>query len=258
MLWHAGVSENLWALAAKASVYLHNRVPHRALPDERTPYEVWHGNKPHIGHIRVWGCRACAAIPKEKRTKGDSKLSECILVGFYDTKNLYQLWNMEKKQLIKIRDVVFHEHVLGHPTLARDTLSPGWEITGNVTLSDDTEFDSLDSDDLETLYPIIESLKLDMLDCTEAVLQLSERLIKLRIPASYDAAMKCNEGEHWRSACMVEHNAMISNNVYHWYCLNDKEMKEASILPSKWLFTIKRRIDGTIEKYKARIVAGGH
>lgn len=56
MLWHARVKEDMWALAAKASVYLHNRVPNWSLENEITPYEMWHGSKPHVGHIRIWGC----------------------------------------------------------------------------------------------------------------------------------------------------------------------------------------------------------
>ena len=159
MLWYVGVGANLWALAAKASAYLHNRVLDRRLPGEITPYEMWHGSgmKPHVGHIRVWGCRAWAAVLKEKWTKWQSKSSECILVGFYDTKNLYQLWHIEKRQLIKIKDVVFHQHLLGHPTLARNKLTLGWEITGNATSPDEqSEFDTADADDVETLYSVIE------------------------------------------------------------------------------------------------------
>jgi len=49
------------------------------------------------------------------------KTRECILVGFYDTKNLYQLWDIEAKELIKRRDVIFHEHIMGHPSLASNS-----------------------------------------------------------------------------------------------------------------------------------------
>ena len=57
MLWTAGVQVEFWALAAKASVYLLNRSPHSGL-DDSAPYEMWHKAKPHVGHIRTWGCRA--------------------------------------------------------------------------------------------------------------------------------------------------------------------------------------------------------
>ena len=89
MLWAAGINENFWALACKASTYLLNRSTHSSI--DATPYEFWHVSKPHVGHIHIWGCRAYAAIPKERRTKFDSKSRDCILVGFYDMENLYQL-----------------------------------------------------------------------------------------------------------------------------------------------------------------------
>ena len=53
MLWQAGVQEDMWALAAKASIYLHNRVPNKSLEGEVIPYEIWTGRKPHVGHIRI-------------------------------------------------------------------------------------------------------------------------------------------------------------------------------------------------------------
>jgi len=53
MLWHAGVQEDIWALAAKASTYLHNRVLNKSLEGEVTSYEIWTGRKPHMGHIRI-------------------------------------------------------------------------------------------------------------------------------------------------------------------------------------------------------------
>jgi len=115
MLWHAGVQEDMWALAAKASTYLHNRVLNKSLEGEMTPYKIWTGRKPHVRHIRIWGCRAWAVVPKQKRKKWDSKTSECILIGFYDTKNVYQLWDIEKRELVKKRDMIFHKHILGHP-----------------------------------------------------------------------------------------------------------------------------------------------
>lgn len=71
MLWAAGIREEFWALAVKTSTYLLNRLPHGGLEDT-TPYEMWYKEKPHLGHIRVWGCRAWAAVPMERRKKFDS------------------------------------------------------------------------------------------------------------------------------------------------------------------------------------------
>lgn len=46
----------LWGEAIRHSIYLLNRLPIRSM-DERTLYEAWKGEKPSIGHIKVFGCR---------------------------------------------------------------------------------------------------------------------------------------------------------------------------------------------------------
>ena len=239
MLWHSGVKEDMWALAAKASVYLHNRVPNRSLPNEITPHEMWYGTIPHVGHIRVWGCRAWAAVPKKRRMKWDSKSAEAILVGFYDTENLYQLWDIDKGEWVKRRDVIFHEHVLGHPSLQRKLLQKSREITSLPVLPDGEEDDD---DDLEQMYLVIDGV-------THCDIMIDED-----VPKSYAQALLTENAEEWKSACKKEHDAMILNNVYDWVAHVEKDKK---ILPSKWVFAKKHGLNGEI-RYKARIVAGGH
>lgn len=53
-----------------------------------------------------------------------------------------------------------------------------------------------------------------------------------------------------------EHESLRRNQVYKWVAL--PLGARARILPCKWFFVIKRKLDGTVDRYKARIVAGGH
>lgn len=46
-----------WGEAIRTAVYLLNRSPTKAL-DSRTPFEVWHGKKPKVSHLKVFGCVA--------------------------------------------------------------------------------------------------------------------------------------------------------------------------------------------------------
>ena len=176
------------ALAAKASLYLLNRPPHSGL-DDSTPYEMWHKTKPHVGHIRTWGCRAWAAIRKERRKKFDTRSRECILVGFYDTENLYQLWDVSAKVLINRRDVIFLEHVLGHPAIARTPCPPEsqLDVLGQSILP---EIDF--NDDLEELYPVIEELKCDEWEgVPELYLLMQDELVytDVNVPKTFAQAM---------------------------------------------------------------------
>ncbi|MCW2783452.1 MAG: RNA-dependent polymerase [Marmoricola sp.] len=257
MLYHANLKEEFWALAIKASAYLINRSPHSSLENNATPYEMWHKVKPGIGHIRIWGCRAWAAVPKDRRTKFDSKTKECILVGFYDTESLYQLWDVEGKQLIKRRDVIFQEHVMGHPSLEKERQGDALKqnILGTDRVVDEEAV--VDTDDLEDLYPVIESLKADDWSGVPIeYLPLQEGLLSESFPRTYKQAVSGEDKDNWLSAMDLEYAAMRKNGVFKWSEVpRDTTFKP---LPSKWIFQIKRKVGGEIDKFKARIVAGGH
>lgn len=48
-------------------------------------------------------------VPKEQRSKLDSKATPCIFVGYGDEFG-YRLWDPHRKTIVRSRDVVFHEH----------------------------------------------------------------------------------------------------------------------------------------------------
>eukprot|EP00253_Pinus_taeda_P022018 PITA_22018 len=80
MLSGARLGQEFWAEAGDTACYLVNRSPSSALED-RTPQEVWAGKKPSLSHLRVFGCDAYVHVPKENRTKLDSKSEKCIFIG---------------------------------------------------------------------------------------------------------------------------------------------------------------------------------
>jgi hypothetical protein len=46
-----------WGEVVVTAVYLQNQLPTKSLAS-RTPYEAWHGRKPSVNHLRVFGYRA--------------------------------------------------------------------------------------------------------------------------------------------------------------------------------------------------------
>lgn len=60
-----GLENTFWAEAIAISVYFLNRCPTKSVKN-MTPYEAWHGRKPGIAHLRVFGCIAYAHIPEQK------------------------------------------------------------------------------------------------------------------------------------------------------------------------------------------------
>jgi len=80
------------AEAVETACYLVNRSPSSVLED-KTPQEVWTGKKPSLSLLRVFGCDAYVHVPKEKRTKWDSKSKKCIFIGYKDGLKGYKIWN---------------------------------------------------------------------------------------------------------------------------------------------------------------------
>lgn len=81
MLFGANLPKAYWAEAVAAATYLINRSPAKGL-DEKTPEEMWTGLKPNLSHLRVFGCKAFAHIPKASRQKWDPKAEKLIFVGY--------------------------------------------------------------------------------------------------------------------------------------------------------------------------------
>ncbi|KXJ71076.1 hypothetical protein RP20_CCG021563 [Aedes albopictus] len=111
MLAYSGIDKKFWSQAVETAAYLSNRSPASAVERNKTPFELWSGNRPDISNLRVFGCVAHCHIPKEHRRKLDSKSWKGTFVGY--AKNGYRIFNPKSQKIVIVRDVVFDENVGG-------------------------------------------------------------------------------------------------------------------------------------------------
>ena len=72
-----------------------------------------------------------------------------MFFGYYSTAGLYLIYDVNKRVLMKKRDVTCYENILGHPTIDQWGISPGYNILGaSVELVDDVS-DLVESGDEE-------------------------------------------------------------------------------------------------------------
>jgi len=69
-------------------------------------------------------------------------------------------------------------------------------------------------------------------------------------PTCFTNAIKISE---WRTAMQTEFNALLKNNT--WTLVPPSVA--TNVVGCKWIFKLKRKADGTIERHKARLVAKG-
>ena len=109
MLSMAGLTPSFWAEVAITAVHLINLSPSAPL-DNQIPKELWTGKMPHYAHLRVFGCKAYAHVPKELRQKLDPKSQKCIFIGYGTEGEMgYRLWNPESHKVIRSSHVIFNE-----------------------------------------------------------------------------------------------------------------------------------------------------
>jgi hypothetical protein len=64
-----------WGYALEIVAFILNRAPSKFV--ETTPYELWHGKKPKLSFLRVWGCEAY--VKKLQPDKLESKAKKMHL-----------------------------------------------------------------------------------------------------------------------------------------------------------------------------------
>jgi hypothetical protein len=95
----------LWDHIVQAVVFIYNRLLHDSIG--KTPYEALYGVQPDVRKWRALGCKCWHLIPKKRRDKLDPHMAEGRFVGY--SENLYKIYDIRTKQIVKARDVVFNE-----------------------------------------------------------------------------------------------------------------------------------------------------
>jgi len=98
-----------WPYALQHATLIKNIVPHSALPDGTSPYQLWTGNKPSVSMICTFGCKATLAIPE----KHHDKLSSCSITSIHLRlivgKKVFIIYNPTTCKIHELHDIHFFE-----------------------------------------------------------------------------------------------------------------------------------------------------
>ena len=96
----------MWAKAARTTIYVQNRISHNALGN-KTPEEMFSGNKPKVSHLKIFGCPVYIHIPKDKISKLDPLGNKGLFVGYSDHSKSYRIYIPGYCQIELSKDVTF-------------------------------------------------------------------------------------------------------------------------------------------------------
>ncbi|GJX16904.1 zinc finger, CCHC-type containing protein [Tanacetum coccineum] len=226
MLSYSGLSEGFWGEAMLTVCYLSNRVHNKR--NKTTPYELWYKKRPNLSYLRVWGCRAVVGLPDPKRKTLGEKGIDCIFDGYAEHSKAYRFYVIEPNESVSInsiiesRDAIFDENRYSSIPRPKDI------IPNSVESQRDDH-----SDDISSEIP--EHRK-------------GKRVRKAKSYGS-DFQLYLVEGSRdHKEAIDDEIDSIMENNTW---VLSDLP------LGCKWIFKRKMKVDGTIDKFKARLVIQG-
>jgi hypothetical protein len=89
------MSAVFWGEAVVMAVYILNRSPTKALND-RTSYEAWHGRKPVVSHLQVFGCLAFAKVLDHIGKLGDRNTLG-VFIGYAEGSKAYARRSVQRR-----------------------------------------------------------------------------------------------------------------------------------------------------------------
>ena len=278
-LLQANLQRRYWGYAWLYATHTLNRLPTTANDNSSSPYEILNKRKPKISYFRPFGCLCFAQA--ENLKKFQPRAYECLFLGYpYNVKG-YTVINRTTLKIYNSESPKFSENVF--PGLPSD-LS---EIDdSHQILTENVSSDSINTNDVESLAQgpvnsLIEVHEAPNVNHQEDfrrssrtkrvpdrlifeqklgdVLNINPRALLASVqtteePTSYKDAMKYPDSIKWHQACIEELRSHEENETWHLVepPLNRK------IIPSKWVFKIKRDENNNISKFKARLVICGN
>ena len=264
MLISSGLPNNMWGEAILSACHVLNRVPHKKL--DKTPYEIWKGRAPNLKYLKVWGCLAKVGIPSFKRDKIGPKTVDAIFIGYAYQSAAYRFFvkgannSYAGGHIIEARDAEFFENIFplkmspSNDSELHASSSVSLPIANAPITNDDSVLEPRRSKrarkensfgpDFITSY-LSESSLID--DDFVHIFVLEDD------PRTYDEAMRSVDAVFWKEAIDSELQSILNNNTWELVELP----RGCKPITCKWIFRKKLKADGSIDKYKARIVVRG-
>lgn len=265
LLLEAKLPKKLWNYAVRASAYTRNRCFNQRT--RKTPFEMFHGKKPDVSNMHIFGCD-CFAYVQEKK-KLDPRSEQGVFIGYDVVSPAYLVYFPEKDEVKRIRCVKFHEKLTQRQ---EDTFhdpsefirpTPGTledkEAVGTPEVSLENQVEP-PKEEIDRRYPqrernapkyLKDYVDPDSVDAASCTIDYCYRVSS--IPKTYNEAIASPEAHKWQKAMNDEVSSLEDNNTYELVPVP----QDRAVVGGRWVYAVKLGPNNE-EKFKARYVAKGY
>lgn len=262
MLTASGLDDNLWGEAISTANYLRNRSP--TVHSDKTPWELFYGERPDVSNLRVFGSTAYVRIPPEHRRKLDQASSRGIMIGYGATTKGWKV-RLDTGKIVVSRDVVFDENHFMDLAERQDSAADLLESdTDDDSPPDNEEGNSPESTPRpgpktgSKPQPTASEMRYPRRDrkapgewYKSASVTAYSTIIKE--PTTLTEALNSEQADYWREAMDDEIKSIKENNTWTL----EEPPAGYKPIPTKFIYKVKYTPSGTIERFKARLVCQG-
>ncbi|KAK2438598.1 putative mitochondrial protein [Trifolium repens] len=277
MIKQKKMPHKFWGEAVNTAVYILNKCPTKRLK-LKVPEEAWSGRKPNVKHLKVFGSICYKHIPDAKRGKLDDRSETMIFIGYHST-GAYKLYNPRNNKVTMSRDVKVvesefwdwdnaKESSIDHSHILTDVDIMDWPDSDgdmNENVVNEVVPDSDEENEGVVTPPVIRQLPQRnrqlpnrLADCemlTDSAVNNEGELLHFALLADAEPVniKDALQSSVWKAAMIDELKSIEKNQTWELVKLpNGKKT-----IDLKWVYKTKLNPDGSISKYKARLVARG-
>ena len=195
----------------------------------------------------MWGCLAKVLIPLPKRTKIGPKTIDCVFIGFANNSAAYrflvikcEVSNVHVNTIIESNDAEFFEGIF--PYKEKDTNS-----SRKGLYHDEFASSSIQNQNMKPRRG--KRMKIQKNFGPDFISFLTEDE-----PQTYKEAMSSPEAPLWKEAINSEVESILHNHTWELVDLPSGN----KTIGYKWIFKRRLKADGSVDKYKACLVAKGY
>jgi hypothetical protein len=296
LLHHASAPSIYWTYALATTVYLSNRLP-TLLHSRQSPFEILFGRVPDYHKLRTFGCQCYPWLVPYRTNKFQSKSYPCIFLGYSNTQHAFQCLHLKTGKIYLLRHVTFDERIFPFTKASFSAPQPVAfscpapsppapvppfcmvpldnstlifirpEATASVTLTPTPGMTSSSSSSATQLCssasplpvePVLPTRTHSMVTRAQNTIFYPKQLSvttkhPLALPLEPTYVSQALKDPRWRQAMTDEFIALVSHDTWHLV----PRPSASNLIGCKWVFRIKRNPDGTVDRFKTRLVAKG-